>query len=323
VRALVTGGAGFIGSTLVDALIERGDDVVVLDDLSAGSLDQVGPAAAVVRGDVADPDTCAAAVRGCDVVFHLAAHRSVVRSVDHPIRTNRANVDGTLNVLVAARDAGVRRVVYSSSSSVYGGAARFPTPEDEPLRPRSPYAVTKVAGEHYCRVFWELFDVETVSLRYFNVFGPRQRPDSRYATVIPAFISALRSGLPVEIHGDGTQRRDFSFVGDVVRATLLAGESAADTCAGRAYNVAGGRSLSILELLDSLARVMGVEPRTHHQPPRPGDVSATHADLAAIEADLGFVPAVTLEDGLARTVEGFLDAPATQARLAAVAPSER
>jgi UDP-glucose 4-epimerase len=323
VRALVTGGAGFIGSAVVDALVERGDDVVVLDDLSSGSLEQVDAAASIVQGDVADRDPCAAAVHGCEVVLHLAAHRSVVRSVDHPLRTNRANVEGTLNVLLAARDAGVRRVVYASSSSVYGGAIRLPTPEDEPLRPRSPYAVTKVAGEHYCRVFGELFGLEAVSLRYFNVFGPRQRPDSRYATVIPAFISALQSGVAAEIHGDGSQRRDFSFVGDVVRSTLLAADAPAARCAGRAYNVAGGRSVSILELLDAVARVMGVEPRKHHEPPRAGDVAATHADLSAIAADLGFAPDVSLEEGLARTVEWFLSTSEPRASLAATARSER
>ena len=306
-RAVVTGGAGFIGSHLVDALAGRGDEVLVVDDLSSGATVNVHPAAELLRGDVADPGVAPAAVDGAEIVFHLAAHRSVPRSVDHPLPTNRANVDGTLALLVAARDAGVRRVVFASSSSVYGEAARLPTPESAPLLPRSPYAVSKVAGELYCTVFGELFGLETVSLRYFNVYGPRQRPDSRYATVIPAFVRALGSGRPAVVHGDGSQRRDFTFVQDAVRATILAGEADAGRCAGRAYNVAGGRSFSLLELLDLVGGALGVEPAVEPAPARPGDVPATEADLTAVGRDLGYRPEVSLADGLAATV-GWLAA---------------
>lgn len=302
-RALVTGGAGFIGSNLVDALVGVGDDVVVLDDLSTGFAENIPTAATLVEGEVSDPVAVARAVAGCEVVFHLAAHRAVLRSVEQPLETDRANVGGTLTVLVAARDAGARRVVCASSSSVYGGAELLPTPETAPLLPRSPYAVSKLAGEHYCRVFWELFGLETVALRYFNVYGPRQRPDSRYAAVIPLFVDALLRGVPPEVHGDGLQSRDFTFITDAVAANLRAATAPAQQCAGRAYNVAGGASYSLLELIDILERIIGVEVTPSLVAPRAGDVRHTRADIAAAAADLGHSPAVSFEDGLARTVE--------------------
>jgi nucleoside-diphosphate-sugar epimerase len=305
VRALVTGGAGFIGSNLVDALLAGDHDVVVLDDLSTGYGENVGPRTQVVKGDIADLATCAAAVEGCDVVFHLAAHRAVFRSVERPLETDRANVGGTLALLVAARDAGVRRVVASSSSSVYGGGAPMPTPETAPLEPRSPYAVTKLTGEHYCRVFWELYGLETVSLRYFNVYGPRQRPDSMYAAVIPRFIAALAAGEPPEVHGDGRQSRDFTFISDVVAANLRAAEAPAPVCAGRAYNIAGGEEHSLLDLLATLEEIMGVTASPVHTDPRPGDVRHTRADIAAARRDLGHEPAVGFRPGLEQTVAWF------------------
>ena len=271
-RALVTGGAGFIGSNLVDALVEAGNDVVVLDDLTTGFADNISVAATLVEGEVSDPAAVARAVAGCEVVFHLAAHRAVLRSVEQPLETDRANVGGTLAVLVAAREAGVRRVVCASSSSVYGGAEQLPTPETAPLLPRSPYAVSKLAGEHYCRVFWELFGLETVALRYFNVYGPRQRPDSRYAAVIPLFVDALLRGEPPEVHGDGLQSRDFTFITDAVAANLRAAVAPARQCAGRAYNVAGGASYSLLELIDILQGLIGVEVTSTRVAPRAGDV---------------------------------------------------
>ncbi len=304
-RALVTGGAGFIGSNLVDALVDAGDDVVVLDDLSTGFAANVHRDATLVAGEVSDPAAVARAVAGCQVVFHQAAHRAVLRSVEQPLDTDRANVGGTLTVLVAARDAGVRRVVCASSSSVYGGAEQLPTPETAPLVPRSPYAVSKLAGEHYGRVFWELFGLETVALRYFNVYGPRQRPDSRYAAVIPLFVDALLGGLPPEVHGDGLQSRDFTFITDAVAANLRAAEAPAQRCAGRAYNVAGGASYSLLELIAILERLIGVEVTPSRVAPRPGDVRHTRADVGAAAADLGHHPAVPFEEGLARTVEWF------------------
>src|SRR4051794_30060463 len=192
-RCLVTGGAGFIGSNVVDALVARGDDVVILDDLTTGFAENLNPKATFFEGSESDEAVVRRATEGCEVVFHQAAHRAVARSVEAPLATDNANVHGSLTVLVAAKDSGVRRVVYASSSSVYGGADIRPTPESAPLLPRSPYAVTKLTGEHYCRVFASLYGLETVALRYFNVFGPRQRPDSMYAAVIPLFIEALRN----------------------------------------------------------------------------------------------------------------------------------
>jgi UDP-glucose 4-epimerase len=304
-RALVTGGAGFIGSHVVDALVRRGDDVRVLDDLSTGSSSNVAPGVELVEADVADFDGVAEAVKGAEVVFHLAAHRAVAQSVEQPLTTDTANVHGTLAVLKAASDAGVRRVVYSSSSSVYGGAVVVPTPESEPARPRSPYAVTKLTGELYCRVFSELYGLETVVLRYFNVFGPRQRPDSTYAAVIPLFVDALRRGVPATVHGDGRQSRAFVYVDDAVAANLAAASAPAAAAQGQAYNVAGRKSVDLLELLQTIAGVLGVEAKAEHVEPRPGDIRHSFADLTLGERELGFSPAVDLEDGLRRTVEWF------------------
>ena len=301
-QALVTGGAGFIGSHLVDALLARGDTVRVLDDLFSGYRENVPTAASLIEASTADREAVREAVTGVDVVFHQAAHRAVLRSVDDPLATDRANVHGTLTVLDAAAEAGVRRFVSASSSSVYGGAELRPTPETAPTLPRSPYAVSKLAGEHYCRVFAELHGLETVSLRYFNVYGPRQRPDSAYAAVIPLFIDALRDGRSPEVHGDGKQSRDFTFVSDVVAANLAAAAAPAAACRGRAYNIAGGSDETLLDLLEILGRILDVEPQPVHTDPRPGDVRHSCADVAAARAELGFERQVGLEDGLERTV---------------------
>lgn len=304
-NVLVTGGAGFIGSHLVDALVARGHTVRILDDFSTGYWENVNPAAEPLEGDVADEAAVRKAVEGAEVVYHQAAHRAVLRSVEHPLATDTANTHGTLTVLKAALDAGASRVVYASSSSVYGGAEVVPTPESTPLWPRSPYAVTKLAGEHYCRVFAELYGLETVSLRYFNVYGPRQRPDSAYAAVIPLFIDALRTGAAPTVHGDGLQSRDFTFIQDVVAANLAAASAPAEACSGKAYNVAGGRAHSLLDLLEILGRILGVEPRPVHTGPRPGDVRHTRAGVSAAERDIGHVAGVSFEEGLRRTVEWF------------------
>lgn len=302
-QALVTGGAGFIGSHIVDALVERGDDVVVLDDLSTGFAANVNPAATLVEGSVADEATVARAIAGCEVVFHQAAHKAVLRSVERPLTTDTANTHGTLTMLKAAADAGVRRFVHASSSSVYGGAAVVPTPETAPLVPRSPYAVTKLAAEHYCRVFTELYGLETVALRYFNVYGPRQRPDATYAAVIPLFVDALLHGRAPEVHGDGLQSRDFTYISDVVRANLAAAAAPGEACAGHAYNIAPGAAASLLDILGSLSALLGVTAEPNFVAPRAGDVRHSLADNRAAERDLGYRCSVTLDDGLARTVE--------------------
>lgn len=304
-RALVTGGAGFIGSSIVEALAADGADVVVLDDLSTGFGENVSPAATLVEGDVADEAAVRRAAEGCELVFHLAASRAVSRSVEQPLETDRVNVAGTLTVLLAARDAGARRVITASSSSVYGGADQLPTPETAPLVPRSPYAVSKMAGEHYARVFFELYGVETVALRYFNVYGPRQRPDSQYAAVIPLFVDALRQGRAPEIHGDGLQSRDFTYITDVVAANLLAASAPAERCAGKVFNIAGGRPHTLLDLLGVLREILGTDVEPVHVGPRPGDIRHSYADASRATEVLGHRCEVDLPTGLARTVEWF------------------
>jgi UDP-glucose 4-epimerase len=305
VRTLVTGGAGFIGSHLADALLARGDEVVILDNLSTGKRDNVPSQAKLVEGDVADADAAASAVAGCELVFHQAALGSVSRSIERPLDTDRSNIHGTLAVLQAAHEAGARRVVMASSSSVYGGAKQMPTPESAPLVPRSPYAVSKLTGEHYARVFWELHGLETVCLRYFNVFGPRQRPDSQYAAVIPLFIDALLTGGTPTVHGDGLQARDFTFVADAVQANVRASEAPAEACAGKVYNVACGGIHTLLELLDVLQGHVGTTVEPEHIDSRPGDIRLSQADIAAIQRDLGYAPTVSFEDGLGRTLDWF------------------
>ncbi len=300
---LVTGGAGFIGSNLVARLVERGDNVRVLDNFSTGLKGNVSDRAELVEGDVTDERLVRKASRGVQVVFHLAAHTSVPRSLDDPLATNWVNTQGTLCVLQAARENGVRRVVASSSSSVYGGTGTLPSKETEPCWPRSPYAVSKLAAEHYCRVFAQLHGLEAVALRYFNVYGPGQRPGSRYAAAVPLFVQALSRGQPPVIYGDGQQSRDFTFVTDVVDANLAAASAPAEAVAGRVLNIAYGRSHTLVELLATLGRVMGVVPQARHLEARPGDVRHSLADITAARAALGFEPKVGLEEGLRRTVE--------------------
>jgi len=309
-RTLVTGGAGFIGSNLVQALVARGDEVAIIDDLCTGFRENLHSDATFFEGSVADHDLVTKAMDGVELVFHLAAHRAVFRSVQQPLATDTANTHGTLTVLDAARAAKVSRVVYASSSSVYGGAAVVPTPETAPLVPRSPYAVTKMAGEHYCRVFSELFGMDTVTARFFNVYGPRQRPDSMYAAVIPVFIDALRRLEPPVVHGDGTQSRDFTFIADVIRALLAAASAPAEACTGKAYNIACNAEYSLLDLLDVLGRLLEVDLEPTFTDPRPGDIHHSRAAVEAAARDLGFRAEVQFEDGLGRTVEWFLRQPA-------------
>lgn len=303
-RTTVTGGAGFIGSHLVARLVREGHDVVVLDDLSTGDEAGVHPSARLVVADVCDAGAVRAAVEGSEVVFHLAAHRAIARSIDDPAGTDRANSQGTVTVLQAGVDVGVRRVVYASSSSVYGDVAVTPVAEDLPPAPVSPYAVSKLAGEHYCRVFSELHGIETVALRYFNVYGPGQPSDGRYATVIPLFLEALMSGRRPVVFGDGSLARDFTYVGDVVAATVAAAHSP-EQAAGPVYNVGAGEPYTLLELLEILGRLTGEPPDPVHEEARRGDVARTHADSSAAARDLGFEPSLRLEEGLANTVEWF------------------
>jgi UDP-glucose 4-epimerase len=305
VRALVTGGAGFIGSNIVHRLVADGHDVRVLDDLCTGYRENVPDGVELVVGDVADDAVVRAAMEGVEVVFHQAARRSVLASVEHPLQTDTANVHGTLTILEMAHAAGVRRVVSASSSSVYGGAAQLPTPETAPLVPRSPYAVSKLAGEQYCRVYSELHGLETVSLRYFNVYGPRQRPDSAYAAVIPLFMEALAIGARPIVHGDGEQSRDFTFVDDAVAANLAAAHAPASACSGKAYNVAGGHRYSLLDLLALLGTIQGVVADPEFTASRAGDVRHSEADIGAAAADLGYHPSVDFEPGLRRSVDWF------------------
>jgi UDP-glucose 4-epimerase len=305
VKALVTGGAGFIGSHLVDGLVVRGHEVKVLDDLSSGLVDNVPSGVEVVKADVGDKDAVREALRDVELVFHLAAQGGVLRSVERPLETDRVNTHGTLTVLDAACNTGARRFVYASSSSVYGDTKRHPTPESEPPRPRSPYAASKLAGEAYCQVFGRSGQLETVALRYFNVFGPRQRPDSRYAAVVPRFVDALRRGDRPVIYGDGQQSRDFTFVDDVVAANLAAAEAPAARCSGNVYNIAGGRRHTVLELLTTLGDILEVAPDPEHTDPRPGDLRASYADLGAARRDLGYEPRVDWREGLHRTTEWF------------------
>jgi nucleoside-diphosphate-sugar epimerase len=302
---LVTGGAGFIGSNLADELIARGHQVRILDNLSTGFAENLPPDAEFFEGDICDEELVAQAVDGVEVIFHQGARGSVAKSVDTPLLTDMWNVHGTLTVLEAARRAGVRRVVAASSSSVYGGVAPRPTVESSPLTPKSPYAVTKMTGEHYQRVFWELFGLETVALRYFNVYGPRQDPGSAYAAVIPKFISMLRAGEPPVINGDGHQSRDFAFVSDVVEANIAAATAPAEACAGKAYNIAGGAEHSLLDLLALLQGILGTSIEPVHAEPRPGDVRHSFADTSAARDDLGWQPTLEFSEGLRRTVTWF------------------
>jgi nucleoside-diphosphate-sugar epimerase len=303
---LVTGGAGFIGSNIADALVARGARVRVLDDFSTGRRENVAGLAGleVVEGDLRDAATVARAVEGVDGVFHEAALRSVPRSVDDPLSSNEVNVTGTLVLLLACRRAGVRRVVYASSSSVYGDDPALPKVETLPTQPISPYAVSKLAAEHYCQTFARLYGVETVSLRYFNVFGPRQNPESKYSAVIPRFLAQALAGEPLEVHGDGEQSRDFTYIDNVVQANVLAMERPG--VSGEVFNVACGTRHSLLAIADSIGTFLGQKLARAHVAPRAGDVRHTLADIGKAERLLGYRPAVDFETGMRRTCEYFV-----------------
>lgn len=318
---LVTGGAGFIGSHLAERLAADGRRVRVLDDLSTGSRANLVEGVEAVTGDVRDPATVLDALRDADVVYHLAALRSVTRSVHDPVHANDVNVGGTLTVLEAARRAGVRRVVYASSSSVYGDTAVLPKHEGLPTVPVSPYGVSKLAGEAYCRAFEHVYGLETVSLRFFNVFGPRQNPESEYAAVIPRFMAGMMAGEQPVVFDDGRQTREFTFVADVVSGCILAATAGQDAV-GEAINVAGGGRISVLDLVALLNRVLGTDIAPRHEAPRPGDVRHTQADLHKAERLLGYHPAISLEEGLARTSAWLEALPSEIRRRAATVPVE-
>ena len=308
---LVTGGAGFIGSHIVERLLTEGQRVRVFDNFSTGSRANLEFARGhrrleIVRGDLTSFKAVEKAMRGVTAVFHQAAMRSVPRSVADPLGANASNVTGTLHVLhAAAAQKRKPRVVYASSSSVYGDRPDLPKREDQPSAPISPYAATKVTGELYASVWSRLMGVETVGLRYFNVFGPRQDPKSEYAAVIPRFILWAQQGQPLQVHGDGTQSRDFTYIDNVVAANLLAARADAAKVSGRAYNVGCGSRTSLLEIIAKLERMLGTSVKRKHSPGRAGDVPHTLADVSAGKRDLGYDPVVDFDEGLRRTVEFF------------------
>jgi UDP-N-acetylglucosamine/UDP-N-acetyl-alpha-D-glucosaminouronate 4-epimerase len=301
-RALVTGGAGFIGSNLVRALVERGDAVRVLDNFSTGNRANLdGLDVDIVEGELRSYERVHNAVRGSDVVYHLGALGSVPRSVQDPLTSSAVNVEGTLNVLLAARDEGVRRVVFSSSSSVYGAKRDLPVDETLQADPISPYGVAKLAAERYCVSFSRVYEsFESVVLRYFNVFGPRQSPFSQYAAMVPLFITAVANGEPVTVYGDGEQSRDFTYVANVIDATLRA--ASADGASGRIFNVAAGSPASVNAVADAIGRILGKAVERRFAPPRPGDIRDSWADVTAAKDVLGYVPSIDLEQGLQDTI---------------------
>ena len=303
---LVTGGAGFIGSHIVDALLERGSQVRVLDNLSTGNLKNLSHVAdriEFIEGDVREAQAVAKAVRKVDCVFHQAALPSVPRSVENPLETHHACITGTLNVLNESRLAGVQRVVYAGSSSAYGNLAFSSKRETDRPGPLSPYAVAKLSGEYYCHAFHQTYGLPTVAIRYFNVFGPRQDPNSAYSAVIPLFIGALLKGQRPVIYGDGLQSRDFTFVKNVVHGNLLA--SQAQGVGGRVFNVAGGRSFSLLELLAKLNNYLGTSVDPIHKDPRTGDVKHSLADITQASQALSYEPVVDFDTGLQLSIDYY------------------
>lgn len=307
-KTLVTGGAGFIGSHLTEKLVELGHEVVVLDDLSTGREENIAhlmDRITFVKGSITDTALLAKIMQGVQVVFHEAALGSVPRSVEDPRTTHDVNITGTFNVLMAARDAGVKRVVYAASSSAYGDTPTLPKVETMLPNPLSPYAVSKLVGEYYCQVFTRAYGLETVSLRYFNVFGPRQNPYSQYAAVIPKFITAALKGEPLTVFGDGEQSRDFTYIDNVVQANLLAMES--PQAVGKVYNVACGGRYTLNELIRQLEAVFGRQLEVQYLPPRAGDVKHSEASIAEAQRDLGYRVLMPFEEGLRRTVQWYID----------------
>jgi UDP-glucose 4-epimerase len=309
---LVTGGAGFIGSNIVENLMKNKQTVRVLDNFSTGKRDNVYPFAdqvQVIEGDIRSYHVVREAVEGVDFILHQAALPSVPRSIKDPITSNEVNVTGTLHILNAARDAGVKRLVYASSSSIYGDLEVLPKTEDMLPKPLSPYAVSKMAGEKYCKVFTQLYGLETVALRYFNVFGPRQDPTSQYSAVIPKFVSAMLKGDAPVIYGDGEQSRDFTFVENVVHANLLACEERVEDVSGEVFNVACGKRITLNVLVRTLNSILGTDIQPEYADPRPGDVKHSLANIGKAQQFLEYTPQVDFRKGLEKVVEWMDDGP--------------
>ena len=305
-RYLVTGGAGFIGSHTVEELVRRGHSVVVLDDLSSGKeehLAEVRGKITFMKGSITDLETVQKAMHQAELVMHLAARTSVPRSLKDPLDTNRINVEGTLHVLLAARDNKVKRLVFAASSSAYGDATTLPKREDLPPQPISPYGVSKYTGELYARSFGRCYGLETVSLRYFNVFGPRQDPDSPYSGVLSRFATAFLAGEPPVVYGDGEQTRDFTYVENAVRANLLACEAAG--VSGRTFNIGTGGRISLNQALERFRQLSGKALEARYDPPREGDIRDSQADISEARRFLGYEPAVSFEEGLARSFDWY------------------
>lgn len=303
---LITGGAGFIGTNLVLELVKREERVIVFDNLSTGdlkNLDSVKDKIKFIKGDIRDLNSLKLACKNVDFIIHLAALRAVGRSVDDPVSTNEVNISGTLNVLIAARDSRVKRVVSASSSSVYGGEMESDRNiETQPLNPQSPYALTKLAGEYYARLFYQLYGLETVSLRYFNVFGPFQNPESKYAAVIPIFVQALLENRKPEIEWHGDQSRDFTFVKNAVEANILASLAPTKNVAGNVYNIANGENISINDLLKEIENILKIFIEPIYKPKRAGDVLKSFADISKAKKDFGYEPLVNFKEGLNATL---------------------
>jgi nucleoside-diphosphate-sugar epimerase len=305
-KYLVTGGAGFIGSNIVEHLVHHGEYVRVLDNFATGKPENlVGLDGRIefIKGDIRDLERVREAVKGMDYVLHQAALPSVTRSIEDPITTNDVNITGTLNVLVAARDAQVKRVIYAASSSVYGDTPTLPKREDMPARPISPYGISKYVGEQYCQLFTELYGLETVCLRYFNIFGPKQDPHSPYSGVISIFIKAFLNGVPPKIYGDGEQSRDFTFVANAIRANLLACD--AEGAAGQVFNIACGQRTTINELANRLRELLDSDLEPVYVAERPGDILHSLADISKAQTILGYEPKVDLTAGLLKTIDWF------------------
>ena len=303
---LVTGGAGFIGSNIVEALVSQGETVKVIDNLSTGNIDNIKPFRKDIEffnSSICDGKVLKNVLKDVDFVLHQAAIPSVPRSIDKPYEVNNANITGTLSLLIACRDSGVKRVVFASSSSVYGNSPTLPKVEDMRLWPLSPYALTKLTDEHYCRLFSEIYGLDTVSLRYFNVFGPRQDPNSEYAAVIPKFIRAMMNDEQPVIYGDGLQSRDFTYVANNVRANLLACK--AKGVAGDVFNIAGGTRITLLQLVEKINAILGKDIKPKFAKDREGDVKHSLADVSKAKAKLGYEQEISFDEGLKKTIEVF------------------